>query len=162
MLKFFLLLLIFFFLFQGAPSAEYYKWEDENGNINFTDYPPPTKSVKNVEVYKADPESAEAPPSPKETRQTEPKAASFQDTDIIPRKSPNVILYTTSWCPYCKMAREFFKSRNIYFTEYDIEKDRDAAERKKQLDRQSGVPFAIINGQQIHGYSQSAYEGALR
>ena len=162
MLKSFLLLITLLFVFQGAASAEYYKWEDENGNINITDYPPPTKSAKNVEVHKSDPESGDVSPSTQETGQTQPKAASSGDTDVKPRKSHEVILYTTSWCPYCKMAKEFFKSRNIYFTEYDIEKDRDAAERKKRLDSKSGVPFAIINGQQIHGYSPSAYERALQ
>ena len=29
-----------------------------------------------------------------------------------------VELYTTSWCPYCKKARDFFRSRGISFTEY--------------------------------------------
>jgi glutaredoxin len=113
-------------------------------------------------VHASDPESDDVAPPTQEPRQTEPKAASSLDTDVKPRKSNEVILYTTSWCPYCKKAKEFFKSRNIYFTEYDIEKDRDAAERKKRLDSKSGVPFAIVNGQQIHGYSPSAYERALQ
>ena len=162
MLKSFLLLIALLFVFQGAASAEYYKWEDENGNINITDYPPPTKSAKNIEVHKSDQESGDVSPSTQETGQTQSKAASSRDADVRPRKNHDVILYITSWCPYCKMAKEFFKSRNIYFTEYDIEKDRDAAERKKRLDSKSGVPFAIINGQQIHGYSPSAYERALQ
>ena len=162
MLKSFLLLIILFFLFQGTASAEYYKWEDENGNINITDYPPPTKSGKNVKVYQPEPESSDVSPSTKNTTQTEPKAAYSRDTNVKPRKSHEVVIYTTSWCPYCKMAREFLKSRNINFTEYDIEKDSEAAERKKRLDSKSGVPFAIINGQKIHGYSQSTYEQALQ
>ncbi len=160
--KYILALIVLLFLFQGTASAEYYKWEDENGNINITDYPPPAKSAKNVEVHKSDPGSADVPPSTQEPEQKEPQAAAPRETDVKPKKSNEVILYTTSWCPYCKMAREFFKSRNIYFTDYDIEKDRDAAERKKRLDSRGGVPFAVINGQQIHGYSPSAYERALQ
>ena len=42
------------------------------------------------------------------------------------------------------------------------EKDRAAAARKRELDPKRGVPFAIINGRLIHGYSESAYERALR
>ena len=76
------------------------------------------------------------------------------------RTRPKVELYTTSWCPYCEKAREFFRSRGIFFTEYDIEKDKSAAARKNQLDKKKGVPFVVINGRGIHGWSAAAYEQA--
>jgi glutaredoxin len=160
--KFILVLIFLIFFVQGAVSAEYYKWEDENGNINITNYPPPTKAAKNVKVHASDPESNDVTPSAQEPTPKEPKAAPSREVELKPGRSHDVELYVTSWCPYCKMAKEFFNSRNIYFTEYDIEKDRNAAERKKRLDPNGGVPFAVINGQQIRGFSQSAYERALQ
>jgi len=75
---------------------------------------------------------------------------------------PQVELYSTSWCPWCKKAAEFFRSRQIPFTEYDIEKDPAAAKRKRELDEQGGVPFAIVNGRRIHGYAPAEYERALQ
>jgi glutaredoxin len=75
---------------------------------------------------------------------------------------PQVELYVTSWCPYCKQAEEFFRSQGIPFTSYDIEKDSAAARRKEELDSRGGVPLAIINGQKIHGYSAEAYREALK
>lgn len=36
----------------------------------------------------------------------------------------DVILYETSWCPYCKKARELLKEMGVSLIEYDIEKDR--------------------------------------
>jgi glutaredoxin len=82
---------------------------------------------------------------------------------VAKRDVPKVELYTTSWCPYCKKAANFFRSKGIPFKEYDIEKDKAAARRKKQLDKKgSGVPFAMINGKPIHGYSTKAYERALK
>lgn len=74
---------------------------------------------------------------------------------------PGVELYTTSWCGYCKKARAFFRERGISFTEYDIEKNQYAAYRKQQLDPSPGVPFALINGHGIHGYSEAMYLQAL-
>jgi glutaredoxin-like YruB-family protein len=76
--------------------------------------------------------------------------------------APKVELYTTSWCPYCQKARDFFRSRGIAFTEYDVEKDKEAALRKKKLDNRNGVPFVVIDGRTVHGYSDAAYEAALR
>ena len=76
------------------------------------------------------------------------------------RTSPKVELYTTSWCPYCDKARDFFRSRGIPFTEYDIEKDNAAAARKNKLDKKRGVPFVVIDGRRMHGWSEAAYEQA--
>jgi glutaredoxin len=74
---------------------------------------------------------------------------------------PQVELYVTSWCPYCVKAENFFRAQGIPFTVYDVERDSAAARRKDELDTRRGVPFAIINGQKIHGYSESAYREAL-
>ena len=73
-----------------------------------------------------------------------------------------VELYVTSWCPYCKKAREFFTSRGIKYRAYDIEKDAKAAARQRKLDSRKGVPFAVINGIKIHGYSPESYASALK
>jgi glutaredoxin len=72
-----------------------------------------------------------------------------------------VDLYVTSWCGYCKKAREFLRARGVPFTEYDIEQDADAARRKQEIDPRPGVPLAVINGQVILGFSASTYERAL-
>lgn len=76
-------------------------------------------------------------------------------------ESVQVELYVTSWCPYCKQAIQHFRSRGIPFIAYDVEKDGRAAQRKNQLDSRNGVPFAVINGQKVHGFSPEAYERAL-
>lgn len=49
----------------------------------------------------------------------------------------------------------------VNFKVYDIEKDAAAAKRKMELDTGRGVPFAIINGIKISGWSQRAYQAAL-
>ncbi len=90
-----------------------------------------------------------------------PAAAREPEALFAKSATPQVELYTTSWCPYCKKAVNFFRSRGIPFTEYDIEKDRAAARRKQKLDSRPGVPFAVINGQMVHGFSERLYLQAL-
>jgi glutaredoxin len=75
--------------------------------------------------------------------------------------APQVEIFTTTWCPYCVKATSFLRANNIPFVEYDIEKDAQAAQRMQQLAGRGGVPFAIINGQQIRGWSEPAYKQAL-
>ena len=157
MLKYCLSILLLLFIFSGFAQADFYKWEDEEGNVHITDYPPPPKSVKNIKVHETEsnadltvttsPQKAAVPPRPSSTKL---------------QRTQEVILYTTSWCPYCKKAKDFFAARNIHFTEYDIERDREAAERKKRLDPGGGVPYAIVNGHAISGYAPADYESALK
>lgn len=117
-------------------SGKLYTWEHRNGKIMRTYYPPPANQVK----------------------QQSTQASSSSQQGV---KSQQVELYVTSWCPYCKKAEEFFHSKGIPTTIYDIEKDKKAAARKKKLDNKEGVPFAIVNGRKIHGYAPDQYAEAL-
>ncbi len=141
--------------FISASQADIYKWVDEKGDLHITDTPPPVKSSGEMKVYKDVPDESPPPTSGAAETTEKPKPS------VERKKSAEVILYTTSWCPYCSKARDYFRSRGIDFTEYAIEKDKEAAGRKRELDGKGGVPFAIINGHQIRGFSASAYERAL-
>jgi glutaredoxin len=72
-----------------------------------------------------------------------------------------VEIYITSWCPYCAQAIKFLQDNGIPYVAYDIEKDSEAAKRKERLSQQRGVPFAIINGKKIYGFSEQTYSKAL-
>jgi len=76
--------------------------------------------------------------------------------------TPQIDLYVTSWCPYCKKAIAFLHKNNIAFNAHDIEQDINAATRKKELDPgYSGIPLAVINGATIRGFSEGTYQQAL-
>lgn len=63
-----------------------------------------------------------------------------------------VILYSTSWCGYCKKARELLEENHIAYYEYDIEKSAEGAEQHKSLGGR-GIPVLLVNGTMIKGYS---------
>ncbi len=119
-----------------ASYAKMYTWTDRTGKIRRTYYPPPADQVQKK----------------KPSRQLKQQAVGKNTVD----------LYTTSWCPYCKKAIQFFQSRGITPRIYNIETDKRAAARKKKLDGRSGVPFAVVNGKKIHGFSARAYKAALK
>jgi glutaredoxin len=141
----------------ATAVAEMYKWVDDKGEMHISDSPPPAaKSPGEIKAYKDSPENSldMAPASVRKKEESRPS--------VERKKKTEVVLYTTSWCPYCRKARDYLRSRGIDFIEYDIEKDKEAAIRKKQLDNRGGVPFAIINGRSISGFAASAYERALQ
>ncbi|MEE9911814.1 MAG: glutaredoxin family protein [Deltaproteobacteria bacterium] len=156
MFKCVLFMLLMLLIFPGLAAADFYKWEDEEGNIHITDYRPPSKSAKKLKVHRTESNTDRSAPSPPQ------KAAASPRTVDRPVRNQEVDLYTARWCSACKRAKNFFTSRNIRFTEYDVEADREAAERMKQLTPARGVPFAVVNGRSIIGYAPGEYEAALR
>ena len=73
----------------------------------------------------------------------------------------DIKIYTTPTCPWCKKAKEYFKSRRIKYTEFNVVEDEKA--RKDMIDKSSqmGVPVIDIDGQIIVGFDQAALEKAV-
>lgn len=157
-----LILTLFLFLLLTAVNspAAIYKWVDKNGSVHFTDTPPPD----DVESKVVNPEPNRVEGYGKvPDRQPGPATGS---KPTVQKKSsgdyPVVEMFVTSWCGYCKKAEAWFRKRNIPFVKYDIEKDQQAAKRKASLTNSRGVPFVLIGEVGIPGYSEAAFERALR
>lgn len=74
--------------------------------------------------------------------------------------SDAVVIYSTSWCPYCKALRNTLTEYNIPFTEHDTEKSISGALGFWAL-RGRGVPVSVIGEQVIHGYDGQVITDAL-
>ncbi len=56
-----------------------------------------------------------------------------------------IIIYSTTTCPYCKQLKEYFKAKNITFAEKLIDQDKVAVgEMEKESGGFKGVPFVVI------------------
>jgi len=53
-------------------------------------------------------------------------------------------IYSTPTCPYCEMAKEFFKDNGVEYENIDVSKDRDAAEEMVEKTDQMSVPVIIV------------------
>ena len=171
-----IILVIFIHIFAlGISSAEIYKWVDENGVTHYSDSPteniPEATETENDEIQSADPASANSPPLTEEPRKGALDSDFFDILDEtqeeetqeeVAENSPTVEIYETSWCGYCKKAKDFFRSRGIDFVTYDIDRDQQARSRMQTLTSRMAVPFVVINGQGVPGYNVTAYEQALQ
>ena len=146
-----LLVAILVLVFEGSAAAAIDYWVDQNGVVTSR------VTASAAKPQTAPPASSPAPPV-KPAPAGQAGVAGSQSAPIVPQ----VELYVTSWCPYCKQAKEFFRAQGISFTAYDIEEDSAAARHMEELDSRGGVPLAIINGQKIHGFSEIAYREALK
>jgi glutaredoxin 3 len=66
-----------------------------------------------------------------------------------------VIIYTTSYCPYCSRAKALLRFKRVEFEEIDVTTD---PARRAEMQRLSGrftVPQIFINGHPIGGYDDA-------
>lgn len=66
-----------------------------------------------------------------------------------------VKIYTTPSCAYCKMAKEYFKSKGISYEEYDVSKDIPRQKEMIEKTGQFGVPVIDIDGKIVIGFDKT-------
>lgn len=72
-----------------------------------------------------------------------------------------VKIYTTPFCPYCRMAKEFLRGRGIEFEEVNVQEDRGAALKMIQKTGQNGAPVIEIDDKIIVGFNREKILEAL-
>jgi glutaredoxin 3 len=64
---------------------------------------------------------------------------------------PAVVMYATSWCPYCERARKLFARKNVTFDEIDVD---SAPGKRAEMQERSGrrtVPQIFIGETHVGG-----------
>lgn len=72
-----------------------------------------------------------------------------------------VTIYTTPYCVYCKMAKEFFKTHSVEFTERDVASDMAARDEAIKKSGQMAVPVIDVDGTVIVGFDESRLKTLL-
>lgn len=164
----FIMSIVLLFVVGGAvtlSATDIYRWTDKDGVTHFSDSPPEdahsSSDVDKTTGYDYDPKKDIPHQNFPEQRKKRSSATNSAASLRGKKKLPKVELFSTSWCGYCTKARNYFRSNNIPFSEYDIEKDKVAARRYKQMTTRSGVPFVLIGNRKIQGFNPAAYAAAL-
>ena len=69
--------------------------------------------------------------------------------------TPDIVVYSTGWCPYCVRARALLERKGLTFREIKV--DEDPAEREAMLARSGGrrtVPQIFIGEQHVGGFDE--------
>lgn len=75
--------------------------------------------------------------------------------------SKNVVVYSTPTCPYCIQVKEYLKSKNIPFTDYNVAVDVEARNAMVQKSGQLGVPVIEVDGQIVVGFNRAKLDQLL-
>jgi glutaredoxin len=139
-------------------SGEVYKWRDKDGNIIFSDTPPPPGVEVEIKEFKE--KASDGPKGKENINFPKPKSENFKEkrshSDVI------VIMYMTPWCPYCDKTRTYLRSLDVNLVEYNIEQDKK--KREEMLVKSGGsrgVPLIDVEGIIIKGYNPDALKAAI-
>jgi glutaredoxin len=141
-LRVFPLALLAAFLALAPAQAQQYRWIDRNGNVQFSDTPPPgAKDVR--KVAGGSPAPASASPSYEVAR--------------LQAELP-VVLYTSPSCKQgCQLARDALNKRGVPFREVQVWNAVTIAELKR-VSGGEGVPTLLV-GREVHrGFEQGAFD----
>lgn len=64
---------------------------------------------------------------------------------------PEVVLYSTRFCPYCIRARMLLESKNISFTEVRVDEQTEQRSVMEQRSQRSSVPQIFIDDYHVGG-----------
>ncbi|MGE5114559.1 MAG: glutaredoxin family protein, partial [Acidobacteriaceae bacterium] len=64
----------------------------------------------------------------------------------------NLVVYTSFWCPDCRVAKRFLEKHNIPYREIDIESVPGAAEEVVRRTGKRAIPQFVIDGKWVQPY----------
>ena len=56
----------------------------------------------------------------------------------------SLTIYSTPTCPYCKMAKEFFKEKKVEYQDINVAENHDKAQEMIDKSGQMGVPVIVV------------------
>jgi glutaredoxin-like YruB-family protein len=72
-----------------------------------------------------------------------------------------IIIYTTTFCPWCQATKDFLKNQGYEYEERNVETNPEWANEMVQKSGQMGVPVIDIEGKIIIGFSPEEINQAL-
>lgn len=75
---------------------------------------------------------------------------------------PKPIIYTTTSCPFCKMAKTYFREHGIAYEEKDVTEDLALQQEMIAKSGQFAVPVIDIGGKIVVGFQKGQIEAALQ
>jgi glutaredoxin-like YruB-family protein len=88
----------------------------------------------------------------------------MNDTEQTSDDSAKVIIYSTTWCAFCKTEEQYLQRLGVSYVKKDIEEDKAAYEElmKKSDGSFQGVPVTDIAGTLVLGFDRHKIDETLK
>lgn len=72
-----------------------------------------------------------------------------------------VTVYTSNTCPYCTMAKDYLKDKEVAFEEKNVQTDKEARQELMAMGY-TGVPVICVDDEQIVGFDKARLDELLK
>ena len=72
-----------------------------------------------------------------------------------------VTVYTSNTCPYCTMAKDYLKDREVEVEEKNVQTDKEARQELMAMGY-TGVPVICVDDEQIVGFDKARLDDLLK
>ena len=124
----------------AVGAADIHQWRDADGRVHFGDHPPAGAASTVVKVR----------PNVYQSPSVEGLAKVFA------RAPDKVVMYSASWCGYCRKARRYFEAHQVPFEEYDVETS-EKGQRDYAALGARGVPVILVGDKRLNGFTEAAF-----
>jgi glutaredoxin-like YruB-family protein len=85
-------------------------------------------------------------------------------TQTTDESNSKVIIYSTTWCAFCKTEEQYLQKLGVGYVKKDIEEDKEAYEELMQKSKGAfqGVPVTDIAGDLVLGFDRAKIDTLLR
>lgn len=131
-----------------------YKSVDSDGRTIYSDKPPTSGKLEKTLDARKLPNTAIPPETLRELERLR------NEGKRTATSLAGVVLFSASWCGYCRQAKAHLAQRGVSYREFDIDTPEGRA-AFVQAGGGGGVPLLVKDGEKIRGYSRGSYEALL-
>lgn len=134
-----------------AGKHIFYQWVDDHGVVRFArtrDEVPPAWRERAGQVEVDDHAFAPKAAEPRTQPARRPAAGRAERPRLH-----DVTVYTAPWCGWCRKTLAWLDERGVDYVNKDIEADDDWAEELEERSGGHSIPYVLIDGSAIRGYS---------
>lgn len=86
------------------------------------------------------------------------------DDSTTQQTDSKVIIYSTSWCAFCKTEEQYLQKLGVNYVKKDVEEDKEAYEELMQKNGgdYQGVPVTDIGGELVLGFNRPQIDTLLK
>jgi glutaredoxin-like YruB-family protein len=154
----------------SGTTRVYYRYVDASGAIRFVEsaeqVPAAQRPGSRLE-WQAPARAAAPAPSARERLDGLRRALAERGTaagePAAARGAPRaeVVVYTTSWCPWCRKALAHLDRHGVAYENRDIERDREALDELRRKTGSHAVPVLEIDGELVRGFDRPRIDELL-
>jgi len=137
----------------AASAQTLYKSVAPDGSTLYSDVPPATGKVEKTLTF-VNPPSSDLP---SQTAMVLERLRKAIGTPSVAAPVAGVVLFSASWCGYCKLARSYLSDRRIAYREVDID-TKDGISDFARAGGGKGIPLLVAGRNRVQGFSPAAYD----